>query len=176
VLLALAYTYFKSCKSAVLISYRNGTYNASHNEVRFGNYTPALRDTTMLYRYATSGQKNYTSGWRAWRIRVTENDVGAWMMHCHIVRHPKILQPSYYGTSTDADHDAAPTYDHGNADSLGVWEQQLDIEQVPHATSESFLPVTHARNAWTSAKRVLNANCESVCQRVLDLRWRRVWE
>ncbi|EXJ62697.1 L-ascorbate oxidase [Cladophialophora yegresii CBS 114405] len=65
----------------------NGTYNATANEVRFGNYTPAPRDTTILYRYATSGQKNYTAGWRAWRIRVTEDDVGAWMMHCHILQH-----------------------------------------------------------------------------------------
>ncbi|KIW71105.1 L-ascorbate oxidase [Phialophora macrospora] len=65
----------------------NGTYNATDNEERFGNYTPALRDTTMVYRYAPSGPKNYTSGWRAWRIRVTEDDVGAWMMHCHILQH-----------------------------------------------------------------------------------------
>ncbi|KAJ9612566.1 hypothetical protein H2200_004163 [Cladophialophora chaetospira] len=65
----------------------NGTYNATANAVRFANYTPAPRDTTVLYRYASSGQKNYTSGWRAWRIRVTEDNVGAWMMHCHILQH-----------------------------------------------------------------------------------------
>ncbi|KAK5026600.1 hypothetical protein LTS07_007534 [Exophiala sideris] len=65
----------------------NGTYNATANEVRFGNYTPARRDTTMLYRYATSGVPGTTAGWRAWRIRITEDDVGAWMMHCHILQH-----------------------------------------------------------------------------------------
>ncbi|KAI1610679.1 L-ascorbate oxidase [Exophiala viscosa] len=65
----------------------NGTYNATANEVRFGNYTPARRDTTMLYRYATSGVPETTAGWRAWRIRITEDDVGAWMMHCHILQH-----------------------------------------------------------------------------------------
>jgi L-ascorbate oxidase len=65
----------------------NGTYDAAANEVRFANYTPATRDTTILYRFAPSGQKNFTSGWRAWRMRVTEKDVGAWMMHCHILQH-----------------------------------------------------------------------------------------
>lgn len=66
---------------------RNGTYNAAANEARFRNYTPARRDTTLLHRYATSGVPQTTAGWRAWRIRVTEEDVGAWMMHCHILQH-----------------------------------------------------------------------------------------
>lgn len=41
----------------------------------------------MLYRYATSGVPETTAGWRAWRIRITEEDVGAWMMHCHVLQH-----------------------------------------------------------------------------------------
>ncbi|ETS75598.1 hypothetical protein PFICI_12542 [Pestalotiopsis fici W106-1] len=65
----------------------NGTYNATENEKQFSGYTPARRDTTQLYRYATSGQANHTMGWRAWRLRVTEDNVGAWMMHCHILPH-----------------------------------------------------------------------------------------
>ncbi|KAK5072112.1 hypothetical protein LTR64_004110 [Lithohypha guttulata] len=65
----------------------NGTCNATANELHFKNYTPAKRDTTMLHRYAVSGEKNTTAGWRAWRIRVTEDNVGAWMMHCHILAH-----------------------------------------------------------------------------------------
>lgn len=56
----------------------NGTYNATENEAKFANYTPAKRDTTMLHRYATSGVPETTAGWRAWRIRVTEDTVGAW--------------------------------------------------------------------------------------------------
>lgn len=56
----------------------NGTYNATENEANFANYTPAKRDTTMLHRYATSGEKETTAGWRAWRIRVTDETVGAW--------------------------------------------------------------------------------------------------
>ncbi|KAK5320666.1 hypothetical protein LTR93_006878 [Exophiala xenobiotica] len=65
----------------------NGTYNATANEAKFRQYTPARRDTTMLYRYAVSGLPETTAGWRAWRIRVTEDDVGAWMMHCHVLQH-----------------------------------------------------------------------------------------
>ncbi|KAI4593308.1 hypothetical protein KJ359_009839 [Pestalotiopsis sp. 9143b] len=66
----------------------NGTYDAVENEKRFAaGYTPARRDTTQLYRYATSGAANHTMGWRAWRLRVTEDNVGAWMMHCHILPH-----------------------------------------------------------------------------------------
>ncbi|KAJ4590774.1 hypothetical protein HRR83_007788 [Exophiala dermatitidis] len=65
----------------------NGTYSATTNEAKFQHYTPARRDTTILYRYAVSGQPEQTAGWRAWRIRVTEDDVGAWMMHCHVLQH-----------------------------------------------------------------------------------------
>lgn len=65
----------------------NGTYNATENEKHFENYTPAKRDTTMLHRYATKGEIQTTAGWRAWRIRVTEDIIGAWMMHCHILAH-----------------------------------------------------------------------------------------
>ncbi|XDG05356.1 hypothetical protein ABKA04_004971 [Annulohypoxylon sp. FPYF3050] len=65
----------------------NGTYDAASNEEHFQNYTPMKRDTTMLHRYTAKGQSNTTAGWRAWRIRVTEDNVGAWMMHCHILQH-----------------------------------------------------------------------------------------
>lgn len=65
----------------------NGTYDAAANEERFKDRIPMKRDTTMLHRYASKGAANTTSGWRAWRIRVTEDNVGAWMMHCHILQH-----------------------------------------------------------------------------------------
>ncbi|KAI1816983.1 L-ascorbate oxidase [Poronia punctata] len=65
----------------------NGTYDAAANEKRFKDYTPARRDTTMLYRYADKGSDSVTAGWRAWRIRITDENVGAWMMHCHILHH-----------------------------------------------------------------------------------------
>ncbi|KAI0838435.1 putative multicopper oxidase [Hypoxylon sp. FL0890] len=65
----------------------NGTYDAASNEEHFKNYTPMKRDTTMLHRYTSKGADNTTAGWRAWRIRVTEDNVGAWMMHCHILQH-----------------------------------------------------------------------------------------
>ncbi|KAF4556606.1 Multicopper oxidase-like protein 9 [Elsinoe fawcettii] len=70
----------------------NGTYDAKKNEQKLTkkNYVPAKRDTTVLYRYLETGessQANVTMGWRAWRIRVTEGNVGAWMAHCHIAQH-----------------------------------------------------------------------------------------
>ncbi|KAF4460543.1 L-ascorbate oxidase [Fusarium albosuccineum] len=65
----------------------NGTYNAKQNERHFKNFTPVLRDTTVLHRYAVKGVPHTTAGWRAWRIRVTEENVGAWMMHCHVAQH-----------------------------------------------------------------------------------------
>ncbi|KAJ4258939.1 Multicopper oxidase aurL2 [Fusarium torreyae] len=65
----------------------NGTYNARKNEKHFKHFTPVQRDTTNLYRYAVKGVPHHTAGWRAWRIRVTEENVGAWMMHCHVLQH-----------------------------------------------------------------------------------------
>lgn len=64
----------------------SGQYDPTENEQRFANYTPAQRDTTMLYSYNGKTDES-TSGWRAWRIRVTEENVGAWIMHCHVLHH-----------------------------------------------------------------------------------------
>ncbi|KAM0427435.1 hypothetical protein ACHAQK_012032 [Fusarium lateritium] len=65
----------------------NGTYDAQKNEEHFKDFTPVLRDTTNLYRYAVKGVPHHTAGWRAWRIRITEDNIGAWMMHCHVAQH-----------------------------------------------------------------------------------------
>ncbi|KAK7970140.1 hypothetical protein PG988_009213 [Apiospora saccharicola] len=84
----------------------NGTYDAAANErahFQDTGYVPALRDTTQLYRYAVKGSPHYTSGWRAWRIRVTEDNVGAWMMHCHVLGHMVMgMQTVWvFGNATD---------------------------------------------------------------------------
>ncbi|RYP35501.1 hypothetical protein DL767_003755 [Monosporascus sp. MG133] len=81
----------------------NGTYDALENEKRFANYTPARRDTTQLYRYIVSGEAARTNGWRAWRIRVTKDNVGAWGMHCHILGHMVMgMQTVWvFGSATD---------------------------------------------------------------------------
>ncbi|EXJ61590.1 hypothetical protein A1O7_02018 [Cladophialophora yegresii CBS 114405] len=50
-------------------------------------YPGSRRDTTLLYKYALQGQQGVTNGWRVWRVRVTEKNVGVWMMHCHILQH-----------------------------------------------------------------------------------------
>ncbi|KAI1080351.1 putative multicopper oxidase [Whalleya microplaca] len=65
----------------------NGTYEPLINEEKFRTYHPVKRDTTVLFRYTSKGGEDVTAGWRAWRIRVTEQNVGAWMMHCHILQH-----------------------------------------------------------------------------------------
>ncbi|TLD05506.1 uncharacterized protein PgNI_09088 [Pyricularia grisea] len=68
----------------------NNTYDAAAVDAQHfadGSFVPALRDTTMLYRYAAKGEQNHTAGWRAWRVRVTEDDIGAWVMHCHVLQH-----------------------------------------------------------------------------------------
>ncbi|EQK99814.1 L-ascorbate oxidase [Ophiocordyceps sinensis CO18] len=65
----------------------NGTYDAKENEARFDDFTPARRDTTLLYRYTPKGQPETTAGWRAWRVRVTKDNIGTWMMHCHVAQH-----------------------------------------------------------------------------------------
>ncbi|KAG5915681.1 hypothetical protein E4U53_004433 [Claviceps sorghi] len=71
----------------------DGTYDAAANErLHFpagggDDAVPLRRDTTILYRYRLKGAPHTSEGWRAWRIRVTEENVGAWMMHCHIAQH-----------------------------------------------------------------------------------------
>ncbi|KAF4554612.1 Multicopper oxidase-like protein 2 [Elsinoe fawcettii] len=65
----------------------NGTYNAAEVDARFDAYTPTKRDTTVLYRFANKSAPATTMGWRAWRVKVTKQNVGAWMMHCHIAQH-----------------------------------------------------------------------------------------
>lgn len=98
----------------------NGTYNATENEAQYfsNGFVPVKRDTTMLYRYASSGVPNTASGWRAWRIKV--QDPGAWMMHCHILAHmimgklSKSLHSSIQECST-----ANGACRH--ADCVGIW-------------------------------------------------------
>lgn len=63
----------------------DGQYNATLNEEQLQKAHPVLRDTSMLYRYRSQSTALAPSGWRAWRIRVT--DAGVWMYHCHILQH-----------------------------------------------------------------------------------------
>ena len=63
----------------------NGTYDVDANEAQLKGVQPVLRDTTMLYRYEKTTIPGSNSGWRAWRLRITEP--GVWMIHCHILQH-----------------------------------------------------------------------------------------
>lgn len=66
-----------------------GTYDADANNAKLSQlgWNGALRDTTLLYAPSASGTPYAVDGWRAWRVRVTEDNVGVWMMHCHILQH-----------------------------------------------------------------------------------------
>lgn len=51
-------------------------------------WSGSRRDTTLLYKYQLqSPNPGEVNGWRVWRLRVTEENVGVWMMHCHILQH-----------------------------------------------------------------------------------------
>jgi L-ascorbate oxidase len=65
----------------------NGSYDVQANEERLKSTNPVRRDTTMLYRYETTTTPGKDSGWRAWRLRVTE--AGVWMIHCHTLQVSK---------------------------------------------------------------------------------------
>ena len=72
-----------------------GIYDVDANEAKLASlkaetgFVPALRDSTMLYRYPANNKVNNpegtVSGWRGWRIRIT--DPGVWMVHCHTLQH-----------------------------------------------------------------------------------------
>lgn len=63
----------------------DGEYDPVANEERLRNSQPTPRDTTVLYRYRAKTEPLAFSGWRAWRLRVT--NAGVWMMHCHALQH-----------------------------------------------------------------------------------------
>ncbi|KAE9370969.1 multicopper oxidase [Stipitochalara longipes BDJ] len=64
-----------------------GIYNRDANEAKWAISPgkPVKRDTTMLYRNKIFAEPNELSGWRAWRLKITEP--GVWMVHCHILPH-----------------------------------------------------------------------------------------
>lgn len=63
----------------------NGTYDPVENEKRLNGYNPVLRDTTYLYKFASSAPPGQVASWRGWRVRVSV--AGAYLIHCHILQH-----------------------------------------------------------------------------------------
>ncbi|KAK3375863.1 multicopper oxidase-domain-containing protein [Lasiosphaeria ovina] len=86
-----------------------GQYDADANNAKLSSlgYTPMLRDTTMLYRYADTVNPGAVAGWRAWRIRV--KDAGVWMVHCHILAHMMMGMQSVWVVGDAADIQKIPT-------------------------------------------------------------------
>lgn len=60
----------------------NGTYDAMSNAKKLEGYALMKRDTTLLYRYTSTGIADSTSGWR---LKV--DDAGIFSMHCHSLQH-----------------------------------------------------------------------------------------
>ncbi|KXT00877.1 hypothetical protein AC578_973 [Pseudocercospora eumusae] len=87
----------------------NGSYDAFANEIKLANYTPVLRDTTNLYRYAEKTAPGERLGWRGWRLRVT--DPGVWMMHCHILAHMLMGMQSVWVMGEWAEVTRIPLFD-----------------------------------------------------------------
>ncbi|KAL2867486.1 Cupredoxin [Aspergillus lucknowensis] len=63
----------------------DGLYDIAANEERLRRTHPIQRDTSVLYRYRKETDVLAPSGWRAWRVRVT--NAGVWMYHCHVLQH-----------------------------------------------------------------------------------------
>ncbi|CAG8262656.1 unnamed protein product [Penicillium olsonii] len=63
----------------------DGLFDPVENEKRLNGTHPVARDTSVLYSYRKKTTALAPSGWRAWRVRVT--NAGVWMMHCHILQH-----------------------------------------------------------------------------------------
>ena len=114
----------------------NGTYDAQRNERRFADgYVPARRDTSILHRYTEKGEAHTTAGWRAWRIRVTDDNVGAWMMHCHVAQHA-IMGMNTVWVFGDKDNIlrklGQPPYVKGYLEYGGDAYGDFDEEDMPH--------------------------------------------
>ncbi|KFX92497.1 hypothetical protein V490_05364 [Pseudogymnoascus sp. VKM F-3557] len=65
----------------------DGVYDMAANEKKWANATgkPILRDTSVVSKYGAVAKENELSGWRTWRLRVTQP--GVWMVHCHLLPH-----------------------------------------------------------------------------------------
>ncbi|EXJ83429.1 hypothetical protein A1O1_07052 [Capronia coronata CBS 617.96] len=80
-------------------------------------YPGSRRDTTLLYKYASQGQyPGEPNGWRVWRVRVTQRNVGVWMIHCHILQHMIMGQQTVwvFGTPEEIKNHTMPVQ--GNLD------------------------------------------------------------
>ncbi|QUC24037.1 uncharacterized protein UV8b_08278 [Ustilaginoidea virens] len=86
----------------------DGLYDADENEKRLAamDYRVALRDTSILYRYAAKTGAGQPAGWRMWRIRVS--DPGIWMVHCHTLQHMIMGMQSVWAVGTAADIQRVP--------------------------------------------------------------------
>ena len=102
-----------------------GAFDENTAEQMLAGKPPVLRDTTMLFRYNATVQPGQQSGWRRWRLRVTEP--GAWMIHCHTLQHMLM------GMQT-----------------VWIFGDTKDILKVPKPEVEGYL--TYGGNAYGNSK------------------------
>ncbi|GAB1316147.1 Laccase-like multicopper oxidase 1 [Madurella fahalii] len=64
-----------------------GPYDADANNAKLAElgFKSVKRDTTMLLQHRNWVAPGEITGWRGWRMRMTEP--GVWMIHCHILAH-----------------------------------------------------------------------------------------
>ncbi|KAK5081517.1 hypothetical protein LTR05_007648 [Lithohypha guttulata] len=67
----------------------SGIYDPEANDAKLAEagWKGTLRDTTILPAPAPGGRPYSVNGWRAWRVRITEANIGVWSIHCHILQH-----------------------------------------------------------------------------------------
>ena len=115
-------------------------YDAAANEAKLqalkdaSGFVPALRDTTMLYRWPADNEvdnpEGTVSGWRGWRIRIT--DPGVWMVHCHTLQH-MVMGMQTVWTMGDAEQIVSPDL----RDEDGYATDGGDVEYEPEGNSSS---------------------------------------
>lgn len=104
---------------------------------------PALRDTTLLHRYEVKGKAGEKSGWRMWRINMTQP--GVWMMHCHTAAHMVMGMNTVWTVGSAADIQKYPVdldddYFTYGGDVMGnsTWDP-LQIEEFSHGDWAKYL-------------------------------------
>ena len=118
-------------------------YNPDANEAKLQSlkdqtgFVPALRDTTMLYRWPANNTaldpEGTVSGWRGWRIRIT--DPGVWMIHCHTLQHMTMGMQTVWVMGDAAQITGG---DIGDEDGYASYGESVEYEPGINASSRSL--------------------------------------
>ncbi|KAB8337293.1 hypothetical protein FH972_021594 [Carpinus fangiana] len=125
-----------------------GFYDAAANEAKLERlrrergFVPALRDSTVLYRWPADNKVNDTEGtvggWRGWRIRV--EDAGVWMIHCHTLQHMVMGMQTVWVMGDAAQVTQASVADE---DGFSVYGGDVEHEVVAVRTGKEVYCISH---------------------------------